>query len=173
MESHQQDSSTMTTTRGDSKAAEIKQHKSSPEERCSGNSSTRPSEQQPVISKVIEMSKSSPLKPSVKYIEVISNIQTLPKQSEQKREDMISKSSPLSNCLRGRKRNNSLVLSHEDLNPLSSFLTLRTMKKCPMQKPQRSSPTSAGRVRELIVFIATFLPYCNIYPSEMTFEQKK
>uniref|UniRef100_A0A9J8B2D7 Protein shortage in chiasmata 1 ortholog n=1 Tax=Cyprinus carpio carpio TaxID=630221 RepID=A0A9J8B2D7_CYPCA len=143
MESHQQDSSTMTTTRGDCKAAEIKQHKSGPEERCSGNSSTRPSEQQAVISKVIEMSKSSPLKPSVKYIEVISNIQTLPKQSEQKREDMISKSSPLSNCLRGRKRNNSLVLSHEDLNPLSSFLTLRTMKKCPMQKPQRSSPTSA------------------------------
>ncbi|XP_059405514.1 protein shortage in chiasmata 1 ortholog isoform X4 [Carassius carassius] len=144
MESHQQDSSTMNTTRGDCKSAEIKEHKSSPAERCSGNSSISPSEQQPVISKVIEMPKSSPLKPSVKYIEVISNIQTLPKQSEQRREDMISKSSPLSNCLRGRKRNNSIVLSNEDLNPLSSFLTLRTMqKKCPMQKPQRSDPEAA------------------------------
>lgn len=133
MESHQQDNSTVTTTRGHCKAAEIKQ--SSPAERCSGNSSISPSEMQPVISKVIEKSKD---------IEVISNIQTLPKQSEQRREDMISKSSPLSNCLRGRKRNNSVVLSHEDLNPLSSFLTLRTMQ---MQKPQRSSLTSAGRVR--------------------------
>lgn len=167
MESHQQNNSTVTTTRGHCKAAEIKQ--SSPAERCSGNSSISPSEKQPVISNVIEKSKFSSLKPSVKDIEVISNIQTLPKQSEQRREDMISKSSPLSNCLRGRKRNNSVVLSHEDLNPLSSFLTLRTMQ---MQKPQRSSLTSAGRVRELIVFIAIFLPYCYIYPSEMSFEQK-
>ncbi|KAF4113834.1 hypothetical protein G5714_006379 [Onychostoma macrolepis] len=140
MESHQQDISTVTTTRGHCKAAEIKQHQSSPAERCSGNSSISPSEQQPVISKVIEKSKFSSLKPSVKHIEVISNIQTLLKQSEQRREDMISKSSPLSNSLRGRKRNNSVVLSHEDLNPLSSFLTLRTMQ---MQKPQRSSLTSA------------------------------
>lgn len=169
MESHQQDRSTVTTTRGHCKAAEIKQHQSSPAERCSGNSSISPSEKQPVISKVIEKSKFSSLKPSVKHIEVISNIQTLPKQSEQRREDMISQSSPLSICLRGRKINNSVVLSHEDLNPLSSFLALRTMQ---MQKPQRSSLTSAGRVRELIVFIATFLPYCYVYPSEMSFEQK-
>ncbi len=148
MESHQQDSS----TRGRCKAAEIKPHQSSPAERCSGNS-----EQQPIVSKGIEKSTFSSQKPSVKHIEVISNIQTLPKQPEQRREDMISKSSPLSNCLRGSKINNSVVLSREDLNPLSSFLTLRTMQ---MQKPQQSSLTSAGRVRELIVFIATFLPYC-------------
>ncbi len=150
MESHQQDSS----TRGHCKAAEIRQHQSSPAERCSGNS-----EQQPIVSKGIEKSTFSSQKPSVKHIEVISNIQTL-QQPEQRREDMISKSSPLSNCLRGSKRNNSVVLSREDLNPLASFLTLRTMQ---MQRPQQSSLTSAGRVRELIVFIATFLPFCYRY----------
>ncbi|KAK2910950.1 hypothetical protein Q8A67_003083 [Cirrhinus molitorella] len=143
--SHKQDSSTVTATTAECKAAEIKQHKSSPPERSSMKSSRRasPSEEQPVISKVVEMSKSSPLRPSVKDTEAISNIHTLPKQPEQRREHMLSKSSQLSNSLGSRKRNNSVVQPHEDLNPLSSFLTLRTMQKCPMQKPQRSSPTSA------------------------------
>ncbi len=66
MESHQQDNSTVTTTRGHCKAAEIKQ--SSPAERCSGNSSISPSEKQPVISKVIEKSKFSSLKPVLKIL---------------------------------------------------------------------------------------------------------
>ncbi|XP_043096568.1 protein shortage in chiasmata 1 ortholog [Puntigrus tetrazona] len=146
-ESHHRDSSAVRTTRGDCKVAEIKQHKLNPAERCSGNFSKSPSEQQSVISKGIEMSRSSPLKPGVKDIEVISNIQTLPKRSEQAREDKTSKSSPSLNCLRGRKRNNSVVLSHEELNPLSSFVTLRAMQIFPMQS-QKSSPTSAECQRD-------------------------
>ncbi|XP_073696221.1 protein shortage in chiasmata 1 ortholog [Garra rufa] len=143
--SHQQDSSTVTTTTRDCKAAEIKQRKSSPPERRSMNSSRRaaPSEEKPIISKVVEM----PLKSSVKDTEVISSVHTLPKQPEQRRENMISKSSQLSNSLESRKRKNSVVQSHEDLNPLSSFLTLimiqkRSTQERSMQKPQRSSPAS-------------------------------
>ncbi|XP_050965415.1 protein shortage in chiasmata 1 ortholog [Labeo rohita] len=141
--SHQQDSSSVTTTTGDCKAAEIKQHKFSPSEKCSGNSSRRasPSEEQLFISKVVEMPSS--LKSSVKDTEVISNIHTLPKQPQQRKENMVSKSSQLSNYLGSRKRNISVVQSHEDLNPLSSFLTLRSMQNCPMPKSQWSSPTSA------------------------------
>ncbi|XP_067263701.1 protein shortage in chiasmata 1 ortholog [Chanodichthys erythropterus] len=134
--SHQGDSSTVTTTGGiDCKATEIEQHMSSPPERCYGNqtnSSTHLSEKQ-----VVEMSKSSPLKHSVKDIEVISTIHKLPEKSEQRRENIIPKSSPLSNCFRGRKRNNSVVHTYEDT--LLSFVTLRTMS--PMEKPQQGNPT--------------------------------
>lgn len=140
--SHQADSSTVTTTGGiDCKAAEIEQHMSSPPERCFGSQTNSPtclSEKQHSFSKVVEMSKSSPLKHSVKDIEV-----KLPEKSEQGREKIIYKSSPLSNCLRGKNGNNSVVHSHEDLDSLSSFVALRTMRKSPMQKPQQSSPTSA------------------------------
>ncbi|XP_048044714.1 protein shortage in chiasmata 1 ortholog isoform X1 [Megalobrama amblycephala] len=136
--SHQGDSSTVTTTGGiDCKAAEIEQHMSSPPERCFGsqtNSSKHLSEKQ-----VVEMSKSSPLKHSVKDIEVISTIHKPPEKSEQRRENIIPKSSPLSNCFRGRKRNNSVVHTYEDT--LLSFVTLRTMS--PMEKPQQGNPTSA------------------------------
>lgn len=150
--SHQGDSSTVTTTGGiDCKAVEIEQHMSSPAERCFGSqtiSSTCLSEKQHSL---VEMSKSSPLKHGVKDIEVISTIRKLPEKSEQRRENIISKSSPLSNCFRGRKGNNSVVHTYEDT--LMSFVTLRKMS--PMQKPQQSSPTSAGRVNPgllLIVF---------------------
>lgn len=145
--SHQGDSSTVTTTGGiDCKPSEIEQHMSSPPERCFGsqtNSSTLLSEKQ-----VVEMSKSSPLKHSIKDIEVISTIHKLPEKSEQRRENIISKSSPLSNCFRGRKENNSVVHTYED--SLLSFVTLRTMS--PMQKPQQSSLTSAGRVNPGLFF---------------------
>ncbi|XP_051750781.1 protein shortage in chiasmata 1 ortholog isoform X3 [Ctenopharyngodon idella] len=138
--SHQGDSSTVTTTGGiDCKAVEIEQHMSSPAERCFGSqtiSSTCLSEKQHSL---VEMSKSSPLKHGVKDIEVISTIRKLPEKSEQRRENIISKSSPLSNCFRGRKGNNSVVHTYEDT--LMSFVTLRKMS--PMQKPQQSSPTSA------------------------------
>lgn len=146
--SHQGDSSTVTTTGGiDCKAAEIEQHMSGPPERCFGsqtNSSICLSEKQ-----VVEMSKSSPLKHSVKDTEVISTIHKLPEKSEQRRENIIPKSSPLSNCFRGRKRNNSVVHTYEDT--LLSFVTLRTMS--PMEKPQQGNPTSAGRVNPGRTFI--------------------
>lgn len=152
--SHQGDNSTVTTAGGiDCKAAEIEKCTSSPPEKWFGsrtNSSTCLSEKQHGFSEVVEMSKSSPLKHCVKDIEVISAIHKLPEKSEQRKENITSKSSLLSNCLRGRKENDSVVQSYEDLDPFLSFMTLRTM-----QKPQRSSPTSAGRVNpgfSLIVF---------------------
>ncbi|XP_039514607.1 protein shortage in chiasmata 1 ortholog isoform X2 [Pimephales promelas] len=140
--SHQGDISTVTTAGGiDCKAAEREKHISSPPEKWFGsqtNSSTCLSEKQHRFSKVVEMSKSSPLKHCVKDIEVRSAIHKLPEKSEQRRENITSKSSLLSNCLRGRKGNNSVVQSHEDVNPVLSFIMVRTM-----QKLQRSSPTSA------------------------------
>ncbi|XP_077097802.1 protein shortage in chiasmata 1 ortholog isoform X2 [Siphateles boraxobius] len=144
--SHQGDSSSVTTAGGiDCKAAEIEKCISSPPEKWFGsqtNSSTCLSEKQHHFSKGVEMSKSSPLKHCVKDIEVISAIHKLPEKSEKRRENITSKSSLLSNCLRGRKGNNSVVQSYKDLDPLLSFMTLRTM-----QKPQRSSPTSAEVTR--------------------------
>lgn len=142
--SHQRDGSTVTTAGGrDCKAAEMEKRISSPPEKSDKsqtNSSTCRSEKQNRFSEVVEMSKSSPLKHCIKDIEVISAIYKLPEKSEQRR-DLTSKSSLLSNCLRGRKGNNSVVQSNEDLDPFLSFITLKTK-----QKPQQSSPTSAGRV---------------------------
>lgn len=140
--SHQGDGSTVTTAGGrDCEAAEIEKRMSSPPEKSDKsqtNSSTCLSEKQHRFSEVVEMSKSSPLKHCDKDIEVISAIHKLPEKSEQRRENITSKSSLLSDCLRGRKGNNSVVQSNEDLDPFLSFMTLK--------KPQRSSPTSAGRV---------------------------
>ncbi|KAK7164019.1 hypothetical protein R3I94_002670 [Phoxinus phoxinus] len=141
--SHQGDSSTVTTAGGrDCTAAEIEKRISSPPEKCQTNSSTCLSEKPYRFSKVFKMSTSSPLKQSVKDIEVISAIHKIPEKSEQRRENITSKSSLLSNCLRGREGNNSVVQSFEDLHPFLSFVTLRTL-----QKPQRSSPTSAELTR--------------------------
>ncbi|XP_067295641.1 protein shortage in chiasmata 1 ortholog isoform X2 [Pseudorasbora parva] len=136
--SHKADSSTVTTTGGiGCKAAEIEQHMSCPPESCFGsqtNSSACLSEKQHSFSKLVEMPKLSLLKHSVKDIEVISTLHKLPEKSEQRREERISKPSLLSNSLRGK---------NENLDSLLSFVTLRTMKKSPVQKPQWSSPTSA------------------------------
>ncbi|XP_073808058.1 protein shortage in chiasmata 1 ortholog isoform X3 [Danio rerio] len=134
---HKGDRPTATATEG-------KKDCKGPPEQCSrmqANSSTCLSEELPGFSKVIPMSKSSPLRHRDKNSEVISTIHKLLKQAEQRRENNVSKSSPLCNGLRGNNGDDSVVQFCED--PFSCFVRIRAKQKYPVQKPQLSSPASA------------------------------
>lgn len=130
------------------KTAQTEQHASNPTafkhttpERCSERNYRR-SEGQLNLSKEVEMSTSPPLKH--KDIEVMS---TVHEQFDQKKEIMTSRSSRLLNSFNGRWVKSPEIKSHESLDPLSSFMMLRTSRKSPVQTPRRSSPATAGIVR--------------------------
>ncbi|XP_051537287.1 protein shortage in chiasmata 1 ortholog-like [Myxocyprinus asiaticus] len=148
--SQQLDVSTMKETGEiDCKAVQIQKHICTPfslhpttPERCpmsqtNNSETTCPSGEQPNFSVAVQLSKSSPLKRNVKDMEVISTTYKRPEQPDQKRKRTMYKSSTLSNCLR------SIQETDESLDPLSFFLTLRTLQKSPIQKPQQSSLKSA------------------------------
>lgn len=150
----------------DCKTAQTEQHTSSKHttpERCSERNDTEttcPSVEQLSFSKEVEMSKSPPLKP--KDIKVMSTVHERPERIDQKRERVTCRSSKLFNSSNGRRVNISAVKSHESLDPLSSFMMLRTSRKSPVQTPRQSSPASAGTVNFIHYFCFHNKKSCNL-----------